>query len=147
MTCGLGKRNNRIKRAEYPSGLYRKTRTRYWINPIWVLSKPGPGIFIRPRKYSAGERRVAAADRGDPALGLLPVLLAAEGGQVEEGVGVPDILGAPAVNRVGVEDLVALAQEAAVARHLAGPLAAGQAGLGPVVVLGLAAGGVERDLV
>jgi len=32
----------------------------------------------------AGKGGVAAADRGDAALGLLPVLLAAEGGQVEQ---------------------------------------------------------------
>ena len=74
-------------------------------NPDRVLDKPRKGIkYTRPgylefrfpstwlARYSAGERGVSAADRGDPALGLLPVLLAAQGGQVEEGVGVPDIL-------------------------------------------------------
>src|SRR6266849_3714564 len=127
---------------------YSVTRTGYSINPVRVFDKPGPGIAeFRLPKCSAGEGRVSAADRRDPALGLFPVLLAPQGGQVEEGVGVPHILGAPAVNRVGVEDLVALAQEAAVARHLAGPVAAEQAGLWPVVVLGLAAGFVQRDLV
>src|SRR5215471_20665606 len=98
----------------------------------------------------AGERRIAAAGRrdpGSPALGLLPVLLAAEGRHIEVGVGVPDVLGAPGEGRVGVEDLLALAQEAAVARHLGGAVTAEQARFGPVVVLGLAAVGVQADLV
>jgi hypothetical protein len=66
---------------------------------------------------SAGERGVAAADRGHTSLGLLPVLLAAEGGQVEQAVGKDEMVGAAAVGRVGVEDLIAFAQEAAVARQ------------------------------
>src|SRR5215813_10210680 len=121
----------------------------YLINPTWVLNKPGPGIS-RISVTSAGERRIAAADRGDPgspALGLLPVLLAAEGRHIEVGVGVPDVLGAPGEGRVGVEDLLALAQEAAVAGHLGGAVTAEQARFGPVVVLGLAAVGVQADLV
>src|SRR6266566_1585887 len=125
-------------------------------NPGRVLDKPRTGIKINPARvssefrlphHSAGERRVAAADRRDPALGLLPVLLAAERRHVQVGIGVPDVLGAPGEGRIGVEDLVALAQEAAVAGHLGGAVAAEQARFGPVVVLGLAAVGVQADLV
>src|ERR1700685_4171968 len=94
---------------------------------------------------SAGDRRVAAADGFDAALGLLPVLLAAEGGQVEQGVGAAEGVGAPAVGRVGVEDLVALTEEAAEAGEFGRPLVAERLGDGAVVVVEQAAGRVEGD--
>src|ERR1700676_1695912 len=101
-----------------------RTRTGYCLNPAGVLGKPGPGICHLVPEWSAAERRVAAADRGGPSFGLFPVFLAAQGGQVEEGVGAAEDLGAPGKGRVGVEDFLALAQEAAEAGPLAG-LAAG----------------------
>ena len=77
---------------------------------------------------SAGERRGAAPGGFDAALGLLPVLLAAEGGQVEQAVGTDQDVGAATVGRVGVEDLVALADEAAEAGELGGLLVAERLG-------------------
>src|SRR6516162_9687392 len=106
------------------------------------------GYSINPGRvphHSAGKRRVTAADRGDPALGLLPVLLAAQRGHVEVGIGVPDVFGPPGEGRVGVEDLVAVAQEGAVAGHLGGAVTVEQTGFGAVVVVGV--GLVQADLI
>src|ERR1700689_2871331 len=83
---------------------------------------------------SACERRVATADRGGPALGLLPVFLTPQGGHVQEGVGAAHRVGAPGEGRVGVEDFVALAQEAAHAGQLGGPVAVDPVRLVAVVV-------------
>jgi hypothetical protein len=77
-----------------PGGGIARTNAGYALNPTGVL---------RPES-SAGERRVAAADRGHPALGLLPVFLAAQGGQVEPGVGAAEDVGAAGEGRVGVLD-------------------------------------------
>src|SRR5260370_21239892 len=96
---------------------------------------------------SAGERRVAAADGFDAALGLLPVLLAAEGGQVEQGIGADEGVGAAAVGRGGVEDLVVLPEEAAVAGEFGGLPVAEGLGEGAVVVVDQAAAGVQGDAV
>src|SRR5271168_3988920 len=96
-----------------------KTRTGYSVNLAGVSNRPVRGIR---QMASAGERRVAAAGGFDPALGFLPVLLAAEGGQVEQGVGAAEGVGPAAVGRVGVEDLVAVPEEAAEAGEFGGPL-------------------------
>src|SRR5580704_19306337 len=96
---------------------------------------------------SAGERRVAAAVGFDPALGLLPVLLAAEGGQVEQAVGTDQDVGTATVGRVGVEDLVALPEEAAEAGELGGLLVAERLRNRAVVVIDQAAFGVQGDAV
>src|ERR1039457_6684221 len=77
----------------------------------------GPGVRLLPPAASAGERRVDGARRVDPALGLFPAFLAAQGGHVEEGVGAAEDVGTPGEGRVGVEDLLALSQEAAEAGH------------------------------
>src|SRR5260370_30925460 len=96
---------------------------------------------------SAGEGGVAAADGFDAAVGVLPVLLAAEGGQVEQGIGADEGVGAAAVGRVGVEDLIALPEEAAVAGEFGGLPVAERLGEGAVVVVDQAAGGVQGDAV
>ena len=72
-----------------------------------------PGRVSQAAK--SGLRRVRA--RG-AALRLLPLLLAPERRQVEEVVRAAGHLGAARVLRVRVEDVVAVAQEAARARHL-----------------------------
>src|SRR5437588_632104 len=54
------------------------------------------------------------------ALGLLPVLLAAEGGEVEEVVGAARRLQAARVLRVGVEHTVVDLEEGAAAGHVVG---------------------------
>ena len=79
---------------------------------------------------SAREGRVPAADGRDPALGLFPVLLAAQGGQVEQDVRGADVFGAAGEGRIGVEDVLAVAQEAAVAGHLGGMAVAEELRLG-----------------
>src|SRR6202034_4327539 len=69
---------------------------------------------------SVGERGVGAVQRPGPSLGLLPVLGPAERGHVQQRVGRDGLLRASGVGRVGVEDLVAVADEAAEARHVLG---------------------------
>src|SRR5579859_6861173 len=96
---------------------------------------------------SAGECRVATADRFDTALGLLPILLAAKGGQVEQGVGADERVGTPAVGRVGVEDLLAVTEEAAEAGEFGGLLVAERPGDRTVVVVDQAAVRVQGDTV
>src|ERR1017187_9846332 len=92
----------------------------YLQEPMRANSKPRRGMHCRsspPPAASGGERRVDGARRVDPALGLFPAFLAAQGGQVEEGVGAAEDVGTPGEGRVGVEDLLALSQEAAEAGH------------------------------
>src|SRR5207248_955861 len=87
-----------------------------------ALPDPAGGQRARPGRLS-GEAflltwcrtsGLRARVRG-AALGLLPVLLAAEGREVQEVVGAAEHLRPARVHRVGVEHLVAVAQEEAVA--------------------------------
>src|SRR5580692_4879917 len=90
---------------------------------------------LRARKLLIGEGWVGAVRLGDAALRLLPRLGSAEGGQVKERVGTAELVGAAGERRVRVEDAVAVAQEAAQARHLSrDSFIAGR--LGPVVIDG-----------
>ena len=66
---------------------------------------------------AAGVAADLQAEGHRPSLRLLPVLLAAERGQVEVVVAVVELLDAATVGGVGVEDLVADPQERADARH------------------------------
>jgi hypothetical protein len=68
------------------------------------------------------------------AFGFLPGFLPAQGGQVQQRIEAGGVLVAPPEGRIGVEHLAAVAQEAAVTRHLGGLLTAKQAWFGPVVV-------------
>ena len=73
----------------------------------------------RPKDLAAVDEVRLRAVRGlGAALRLLPVLLPAHGGEVEEVVRAAGHLGAARVGRVGVEDVVALAQEEARPGHL-----------------------------
>ena len=67
------------------------------------------------------EAGIGRVRSGDPALGLFPLLLAPEGGEVEEGVAAAQVLGAAGRCRVGVEHALAVTQESADAREL-GPI-------------------------
>src|SRR3954466_16012683 len=102
-------------------------------------------IGAQPTRYSAvlvGKPHRRAADlepeRGRAALRLLPRLLTAEGGEVEVGIAVVELLDAPAEGGVGVEDLVADPQEGADPRPVAaharrpGRPRVGELGLGAV---------------
>src|SRR6185312_15882908 len=71
--------------------------------------RPDPSGFLAREVRSVRPHEVRAT------LGLLPLLLAAEWRQVEEGVGATGPLGAAGEVRVGVEDLVAHPEEDAVA--------------------------------
>src|SRR2546422_781671 len=63
----------------------------------------------------AAEARIRPTGVVDAALRFLPVFLPTKRGQVEEVVGAAHLFGAAAEARVGVEDLVAVAQEGAQA--------------------------------
>ena len=64
------------------------------------------------------------ADRRGAAFGFLPRFLPSERGHVQEAVGEVDMVQAPGISRVRVEDFAALAQEAARAGQLGRPRAA-----------------------
>src|SRR6185312_10344306 len=92
---------------------------------------------------SVGERRVRPVQPGRPSPGFLP----AQRGQVKQRVGAAEAVGAARVGRVGVEDVVAVAQEAAEAGHLCrGGVAADDLRLGPEVVLQLRSRPVQGGL-
>src|SRR6185312_12401646 len=96
---------------------------------------------------SVGERRVRPVQPGRPSPGFLPVFLPAQRGQVKQRVGAAEAVGAARVGRVGVEDVVAVAQEAAEAGHLCrGGVAADDLRLGPEVVLQLRSRPVQGGL-
>src|SRR5713101_5850374 len=86
---------------------------------------------------SVGEVGDRSVGLGGTTLGLLPVLLPAEGGQVEEVVRAAGHLGAAGVVGVGVEEVVAVTQEAALAGSLDGLIAFDVVGRARLLVLGL----------
>src|ERR1700755_2347616 len=102
------------------------------------------GGLARGGGVLCGEVRDVAALEVGAALGLLPLLLAPERAEVEEVVRAAELLHAAGERRVGVEDAVAVAQEAADARRLHRVLAALRRLA--VVVLDRRHGGVERDV-
>src|SRR6266851_5314975 len=82
------------------------------------------------RHLLLGEVRDRRTGVGGAALRLLPLLLAAQGRDVQDGVRAAELLGAAAEGGVGVEHRVAVAQEAADAGLLGRPVQdPGQAGL------------------
>src|SRR3954451_5183515 len=106
----------------------------------------------RRASSSAGEVGAGAVGGSAAPLRLLPLLLAAEGGEVEEGVRPAGHLQATRVLRVGVEDLAVDLQEAAPTGHLHAPggaacdIAAGHGlRVGAEVVRALGVLGMHRD--
>src|SRR5687767_10008236 len=85
-------------------------------------SRESPEIVRPLLAVLVGQPHAGTADLGAErlraSLRFLPPLLAAERGEVEVRIAVVKFLDAPAEGGVGVEDLVADAQERADARHL-----------------------------
>src|SRR6266498_4184612 len=72
-------------------------------------SRPSLGLVLVVIADAGAARR--GSERGRAALGLLPLLLAAERRQVQQLAREADLVGAAGVGRVGVEHAVAVAQE------------------------------------
>src|SRR5689334_19728007 len=85
-------------------------------------------------RLSIRERRVRPVQPRSPPLGLFPLLLAAERRQVEQRVAAAEMVGAPRIGGVGVEDRTLHSQEAAQPRHLRGARPLEQSQLLAVVV-------------
>src|SRR5262245_17454981 len=85
----------------------------------------------RLRSGSGGEVGLVGAEIAAPALGLLPVLLPAQGGEVEEVVRAAGRLEAPRVLGVGVEHAAVDVQETTTAGHLERLLAVEEAMVAP----------------
>src|SRR5690242_15138644 len=92
------------------------------LSPVTCHAAPGRGLWVPPRLPACPGRSGPAACRGW------------------------GVLVAPPEGRIGVEHLVAVAQEAAVTGHLGGLLTAEQAWFGPVVAGQLGDRGIQGDL-
>ena len=135
---------NKMDLVEWDEGVYGAAAA---AQSPWRLVGPGESAA-----GSAGEVGGGSVQGAGPAFWLFPLFLAAQGGHVQDAVSAAGLFGAGAEGRVGMENLVAVSEEAAesglLTRLIDDESEAGCAKLAlvPVIEHDRGDGGVERDV-